>query len=264
MDTTYDIGTVLKDAVGLELQPVYILGSNTIPESSVPLTTYDRCIAKVMFWLAGHGKRPAIYLSEDQVEKGCAGGMTYCGFCEANPMIKYFIANGTPEYRNGMAEYLRVDPETAEESAARTGKKKAPKENLLFVRADKVKELNLKENEVLAITCFGTAEQIRNLSALVHYRNTDIFQNVITAVGPACSTLVTYPAGLAENAPKNSAYTGPADPTGNEWFPPNYMAIGIPIKLAKQMAEDVPKSFLTLRPQVAIPTERVELYAPER
>lgn len=259
MVNTFDIGTALKKAVQLDLHPIYIIGSNTTPDSSVPLTSIDRCIAKVMFLLARHSNVPTLFLNAEQVSTGCPGGMSHCGFCKANPMIKYFVSTGTPEYRDGLAEYLRANPEIAEESDARAGKFTPPKKNLIFATEDKIAELSLDASDVLAITCFGTAEQIRNLSALVHFRNTDIFQNVIGAVGPACSTFISYPAGLSENAPKNSVYIGPTDPTVNKWLPPEFMALGIPISLAQQMADDLPASFLTLRPQVASPSERTEL-----
>lgn len=253
---------MLKNALQLNSQPIYILGSNTIPESCVPLTSLDRCIAEVLFLLATDSNTPSTFLNSDQIKDGCPGGMAHCGFREPSSMIKFFVSTGTPEYRNGMAEYLRANPEIAEESASHAGGYSTPRNNLIFTAADKVAELGLDSSDVLAITCFGTAEQIRNLSALVHFHNTNIFQNTILAVGPACSTLISFPAGLAGKAPKDCAYVGPTDPTVNKWFPQDYMAIGIPISLAIQMADDLPGSFLTLRSEVAMPPERMELKYP--
>ena len=85
-----------------------------------------------------------------------------------------------------MAEYLRATPEIADEAANNAGKISVPAQNLIFCPTDKLESLPLEDSNVLAITFFGTAEQIRNLSALVHYRNTDIFQGVVMGVGPAC------------------------------------------------------------------------------
>jgi hypothetical protein len=45
--------------------------------------------------------------------------------------------------------------------------------------------------------------------------------------------------GLAENAPKDSAYVGPTDPTGNPWLPQELVIMGIPIALAQQMTADL-------------------------
>lgn len=50
--------------------------------------------------------------------------------------------------------------------------------------------------------------------------------------------MITFPASMAENAPKGSAYVGPTDPTGNAWLNPEIMIMGIPIALAQQMAAD--------------------------
>jgi hypothetical protein len=51
--------------------------------------------------------------------------------------------------------------------------------------------------------------------------------------------MITFPAGMAENAPKDMVYIGPTDPTGNPWQPPELMIMGIPIALAQQMAADL-------------------------
>lgn len=263
MPTTLDIGTQLKDAARLDKQPIYIIGASAIPEGCVPMTDIDRCIAKIMFLLASNPETPAVYLSADQADKACGGGMQWSGFCEANPMIPYFVSTGHKDFRNGMAEYLRVTPEIAEETANRAGAFTAPGSYVVFCAADKIGGLSLEDANILAVTCFGTAEQIRNLATLVHFRSTDIFQNVIMAVGPACSTFVSYPAGLAENAPKTCAFIGPADPTGNIWFPQDCMALGIPIALAQQMADDLEASFLRKRPQVVFPANRIAVkYSP--
>jgi hypothetical protein len=64
---------------------------------------------------------------------------------------------------------------------------------------------------------------------------------------------------MAEKAPAGSAYLGPMDPTGNKWFPENLMGIGIPVKLAVAMCEDLDGSFIIRRPHVAYPEVREDL-----
>ncbi|KKK92579.1 hypothetical protein LCGC14_2701530, partial [marine sediment metagenome] len=49
---------------------------------------------------------------------------------------------------------------------------------------------------------------------------------------------------------------GPSDPTGNYWFPRNYLSIGIPFEIAKRMARDLDQSFITKRSEVAYPVNR--------
>jgi hypothetical protein len=71
--------------------------------------------------------------------------------------------------------------------------------------------------------------------------------------------MITYPAGMAENAPKDSAYIGPIDPTENPWLTPELMIMGIPIALALQMAADLEKSFICKRSRIAYPEKRVAI-----
>jgi hypothetical protein len=71
--------------------------------------------------------------------------------------------------------------------------------------------------------------------------------------------MITYPAGMAENAPKDSAYIGPTDPTGNKWLPPDLMIMGIPIDLAQQMASDLDESFICKRSKIAYPESRASI-----
>jgi len=64
---------------------------------------------------------------------------------------------------------------------------------------------------------------------------------------------------MAENAPKDSAYVGPTDPTGNTWLPPELMLMGIPIALAQQMASDLDESFICRRSRIACPENRAAI-----
>jgi hypothetical protein len=68
--------------------------------------------------------------------------------------------------------------------------------------------------------------------------------------------MLTFPAGMAENAPKDSAYVGPTDPTGNSWLPSDLMVMGIPAELAQQMADDMEESFICKRSKIAYPEKR--------
>ena len=58
----------------------------------------------------------------DQAEKRVGAECNGSGFCESYPMIKYFVSTGHPDFRNGMAEYLRATPEIADEAANNAGK----------------------------------------------------------------------------------------------------------------------------------------------
>jgi hypothetical protein len=69
--------------------------------------------------------------------------------------------------------------------------------------------------------------------------------------------MITYPTGMAENAPKDAAYVGPTDPTGNSWFPSELMVMCIPIILAQKMIDDLDESFICRRGKIAYPDNRV-------
>lgn len=77
--------------------------------------------------------------------------------------------------------------------------------------------------------------------------------------GPICATMIAFPAGMAENAPKDSAYVGPVDPTGNPWLSPELMIMGIPSKLAQQMGADLEESFICKRSNIAYPKNRIAI-----
>ncbi|WP_232308537.1 hypothetical protein [Methanosarcina lacustris] len=62
---------------------------------------------------------------------------------------------------------------------------------------------------------------------------------------------------MAENAPEDSAFVGPIDPTGNPWLPPELMVMGIPSALAQQMAADLEESFISKRSRMTDPEKRV-------
>jgi hypothetical protein len=74
--------------------------------------------------------------------------------------------------------------------------------------------------------------------------------------------MIAFPAGMAENAPKDSAYVGPVDPTGNPWLPPYLMIMGIPEGLAQQMAACLEESFICKRSRIAYPEKRISIKPP--
>jgi len=163
-------------------------------------------------------------------------------------------STGTKEFADGAAEYLKVSPEVAEESFKSIGKI-TPLGKYTVIQACE----DLEEDPgVKSIVCFGTCEQIRNMCSLVYFRRTDMYA-VLAPFGPSCATLVTYPAGMGEKVPRNSVFIGPLDPTGNSWFPPNYMALGIPVQIARQMSQDLEESFIVKRPKTAYPDRREKI-----
>jgi hypothetical protein len=220
------------------------------------VTSISWCVAEAVFLLASDKKAKPIYVGGDALKGCCGGGTTYLGFTERAPNIRYFVSYGTKEFRNGAAEYLRATPELVDENARLTGRYIAPGKYLVVSPC-----ANLPEEDpgVRSILLFGEAEQVRNLCSLVHFHSANPFDELLAPSGPSCASFITYAAGIAEKAPRNTAYLGPFDPTGNRWFPPDLLSLAIPIDLARRMHEDLPESFLTKRVRVAFPLARTRI-----
>jgi hypothetical protein len=246
-----ELGKKLVKAGRLKLRPLCVYGTDEIPHGAMPSYTIDRCIAKAVYAIALFEETPKLYVdaSHDQC---CPGGMVWMGFNEPHPLLKYFVTVGTQEFRGGAAEHLKATPELFEEQRRRAGKVTPPGKYIVIgpcaddVAPDKIRSLIL----------FAGSEQIRNLSGLAQFNSSDPFFKTLIPAGATCSMMITFPASMAENAPKDSAYVGPTDPTGNSWLPPELMIIGIPIALAQRMAGDLDESFICKRSKIAYPENR--------
>lgn len=219
----------------------------------------DRCIAKAIY-TSSLFRMPPLFIGKGALQGCCAGGMSWLGFTGMAPFIKYFVSTGSKDFRNGEAEHLKSTPDMVVLSRENAGKITPPGQYLVISACEDIEE----DPGVRSILCFGNSEQIRNLGGLVHYDSPDIFNAVLAPWGPTCATFVTYPAGMAEKAPKDSSYIGPMDPTGNVWFPEGQMAIGIPVNVARRMSEGLEGSFLTRRRSVAFPENREKIQAPKQ
>jgi hypothetical protein len=201
-------------------------------------------------------KCPAIYVAAEMPEACCPGGLAHFGFTEFNPGIKYFVSTGSKTFRNGQAEFLRATPELFEENRKLMGMITPPGK---YVIIRPCADLTSEDPGVRSVLCFGTAEQIRNMVALVHFSARNPFREVLVPQGASCASFVSYAAGMVEKAPADTVFVGPCDPTGNTWFPQDHLSLAIPIKMAKRMADDLEDSFVTKRPFVAYPEHRVEV-----
>jgi hypothetical protein len=252
------IGEKLTLAGRLKMRPVCVYGSGTVPETAVPMNRISSCVARSILNLAMYPKLPPLYISEDTLEGCCGGGQAWFGFHKFAPHIKYFISTGTKEFRKGAAEYLRASPEIAEENIEKIGRITPPGKHLVIQACS---DLDGEDPGVRSVLCFGLGEQIRNMCALVHFRIEDPFHAIIVPQGASCASFVTYASGMAEKAPTDAVVIGPCDPTGNLWFPSDHLSMAIPIKIARQMANDLEDSFITKRPLVAYPEKRMKIKA---
>jgi len=245
-----DIGDRLATALRLAPRPLAVYGTDTRPAGAVNLPSVNRCIAVAMFRMATGKEVDAVYISGNEPEGCCMGGLSHMGFITPPEHIRYFVSTGRADIMNGAAEYLKATPELVERSLAAEGTITPPGKYLVIRSCDSLPD---RDPGIRSICCFGTAEQIRNLAALVHFDRDDPFSPVIVPWGPSCSTFISYPAGMASSAPKNTAFMGPQDPTQNHSLPPDMMAMGIPAEMTRRMVANLDSSFVIRRPKVAFP-----------
>ncbi|MFX0083577.1 MAG: DUF169 domain-containing protein [Candidatus Hodarchaeota archaeon] len=253
--TIKEIGINLAQAGRLEGHPLCVYGSEIVPDNAIPIKRVNRCIANAIFSMLIKKDVNSIYIGNDALDGCCPGGQAWFGYKAFLPMLKFFLSTGSENFRNGAAEFLIANPDLAEKRLNSIGKITPLGKYTIIRKCDDIDERDFKVN---AFICFGIPEQIRNLCSLAYFRQEKGF-NVQVPWGPSCASFVTYPASMAENGPKECIIIGPTDPTGNYWFPQNYLSIGIPYNIAKSMAEDLDSSFVTKRSEIAYPTKRVSI-----
>ncbi len=251
-ETLSEIGRKLAKAGRLEARPLCVYGAEEPPSGAVPMTELNRCAARAIFYTSINKDAPPIYVGEGQEERCCPGGLTYFGFTERNPMLKFFLSYGDKAFRGGAAEFLRMTPELAEESFEASGRINRLGKYLVVSPS----EVIVDDPGVRSFLLFGDPESMRNLCSLVYFRSAKIFSAVIVPSGAACASFVTYAAGMAERAPRDAVFLGPLDPTGNLWFPKDFVSLAIPIEMARSMASDLEQSFIAKREGIAYPKKR--------
>ncbi len=243
-----ELGKKLTAAGRLKLRLLCVYCTDEVPEGAVPSYTIDRCIAKAVYTSSLFDETPPLYI-EAAHEQCCGGGMVWLGLAEPHPKLKYFVTVGTPDFRGGAAEHLKATPELFEETMKRAGKITPSGKYIVIGPCTD----NIELETIKSLILFAGSEQIRNLCGLAQFNSSDLFFKTVIPGGPTCSTMLAFPAGMAENAPKGSAYVGPTDPTGNPWLPPDLMIMGISAEMAQQMAADLEESFICKRSRIAYP-----------
>ncbi|AKB78878.1 hypothetical protein MSHOH_2395 [Methanosarcina horonobensis HB-1 = JCM 15518] len=252
-----ELGKKFAEAGRLQLRPLCVYATDEVPQGAAPSYKIDRCVAKAVYTSSLFKETPPLYVEAGH-EQCCAGGLVWMGLAEPHPKLKYFVTVGTPDFHGGAAEHLKATPELFDEQKERAGKiTPHGKYTVIAPCTDEV-----SPETVRAFILFAGSEQIRNLCGLAQFNNSDPFYRTIIPGGPVCATMIAFPAGMAENAPKDSAFVGPADPTGNPWLPPELMIMGIPAGLAQQMASNLEESFICKRSRIAYPEKRVGVKPP--
>jgi hypothetical protein len=252
MSKVNEIGKKFKTLLKLDKFPLAIYKSENLPENAVPMCSLDRCVAKAIFLSSANDNINPLYINNKSLKGCCPGSITYLGFGKPAKFIKYFVSTGKGNFRGGDAEYLKASPNDVEKFLESIGEIKQIEKNLIIQRCEDV-EYDIDDINLKSILIFGDAEQIRNLSNLIYFKNENTFNGISMPFGPSCASFITYPTGMAEKTPENTSFLGPVDPTGNNWFPSDFLAMGIPIKIAIELYNDIDESFISKRPKVAFP-----------
>jgi len=171
------------------------------------------------------------------------GGPAWFGYGPFDPRLMGLISTGSKDLEDIAPKRLKEDEYVARRTYGALGRITAIGRYTVMRRCEEMSS----DPGVRCIVCFGTAGQIRDLCALAHFRSSDILGSISVPWGPSCATLVTYPAGMAENIPGGGVFVGPTDPSSREWLPEGHMAIGMPAEVARRMAVDADSSFLARR-----------------
>ncbi len=243
-----EVGERLAKAGRMELQPLCIYWSDTVPDGVVKVSEVvkagHRCMAKALLLVAA-GKADGIYVGSDTMKGTCQASHGFLGLAEFPEEVCNDISTGED------ALFLKESPVCAAWTLKKIGKISFSGKYLVMQRADKAGDVT-----PLSYLCIGKAEEIRDLCGLLHFGSDSPFGQIDAAWGSFCAAFVAYPSGMAKGAPKDTAFIGPTAPDGNPWFPPEMMAIGIPAKVAARMASDVEKSFVVKCAETTYPAKR--------
>ncbi len=242
------IGALLANSVNMKTSPVCVYGSDQIPKNAVRSSLLSDCLACNMYQIAEGRIKDPVYVGNEpgQIFCRCVGGPAWFGYRGFDPMLPEMMSTGSEADKQD-GKHLKENKTIACETYRAVGDIKPLGRYLVIRRCDDFQE----DFGVKCIVCFSSGEQIRDLCALAHFGSHNVFNLISVPWGPACATLVTYPAGMAGNASLSQIFIGPTDPSARDWLPEDYLAIGIPEDMARKMANDVGRSFLAKRDNIS-------------
>lgn len=242
------IGALLADVVNMKTRLVCVYGTDCIPENAVRSSFLSDCLAYNIFQMADGRVKGPVYTGNEpgQIFCRCLGGPAWFGYKGFDPRLPGLMSTGS-EATKQAGKHLKENENIAYETYQAVGEIKPLGRYVVMRRCDEIND----DPGVKCIICFAGGEQIRDLCALAHFGSHDVFNLISVPWGPACATLVTYPAGMAGNAGSARIHLGPTDPSARDWLPENYLAMGIPVEIARKMAGDVERSFLVKRDNVS-------------
>jgi hypothetical protein len=168
---------------------------------------------------------------------GCGGGRRYLGFApQLGKKFRYFLSKGIPGEMEG--ERYKATPEIVDEIMKHTASFKAPSNQIVFKRWDKLGETD----EPQVVIFFTSADVLSGLFTLVNYDESHP-QAVFTPFGSGCATIIYYPFQEI-NAERPRAVLGSFDVSARPFLSPGELTLAIPWPKFIHMVENMDESFL--------------------
>jgi len=239
--TAHDVNDRIIKAARLDRRIIAVCAQETVPEDAVTVREALRegnpCVAHALYSMSTDPSFPAIYVGEGG--KGCCGGaQMWFGFKDFPLDVSGMFASESPD-----AMHIKASTEVSRRTLEDMGRFVPLGRYIVMRPLTTVEDLA----QVRSILCFGTAGQMRDLAAMVHFGSSKAYLSITAPWGSGCATFVSYPSGMAVGAPRDTAFISPTNPEAEDWLPADTLAMGIPKDMAVRMAEGYEASFASRR-----------------
>jgi hypothetical protein len=246
-----EINEKLTKTGPLQRRIIGVYACDVRPAAASPVASVIRngnpCLAKALFKMSGDRDVPAVCVSEDVAGESCFGLMMWFGYHEFPPRIDLMFTSDSPS-RDSFC--IKRNSEICTATFRDIGEFSPIGKVVVLQPLD---DFDGSLGDPKSIVCFGGADQLRNLGALIHFGESRAFTPIMAPWGSGCSTFVAFPAGMASGCPKDTAFLSPVIPEANGWLPADVFALGIPIAMAARMAGDYESSFAVKKPELTYP-----------
>jgi hypothetical protein len=235
----------IVEAGKLDHQVIGIYCQDAFPEEAVPVASIIKeghpCLAKALLKMSIEKDLRPVFVGGGKNQECCWGASIWLGFRDFPTNIEEMFSSDSP---NPDSMRIKKTSKLCRQTIADIGKI-TPGGKYIVMRS--LPDIEIGLEHLRSILCVGNSLQIRNLGAMVHYSEGGAFAPIMAPWGSGCATFITYPAGMASNAPKDTAFLSPMTPEANEWLPKDTLILGIPIDMAVRMAEGFETSFAAKR-----------------
>jgi hypothetical protein len=226
---------------GLAARPAAAVAPAAVIDEGTP------CLAKALFKMASRRDVPAICVDAAAAGESCPGMLMWFGLIDFPPQIGRMFGSDSP---SDDSFCIKRTGELAAATLRDMGRFTPCGEHIVM---RPLADGDDDADGLKSILCFGHAEQLRNLGALIHFGEEKAFAPIVAPWGSGCATFVAFPAGMASGRPADTAFLSPVIPEANSWLPRDIFALSIPVAIARRMAADYDSSFAVRRPDLAYP-----------